>query len=129
MLSFFSPGFSLTKWESLHGIRSGVSLKVPQVKQLLQDLGVSHLLLDDDKRCDWTATPYSSVNSKGWTDGKLYSQCKTLQNFIHVLNLLPIRRVFHILMSFWARRWPIWSASALYVVHGFFTFDGQVTNE
>ena len=73
-MSFLSPAFSLTNWESLHGITSGVSLKVPQVKQLLQDLGVSHLLLDDDKRCDWTATPYSSVNSKGWADGKLYGQ-------------------------------------------------------
>ena len=71
---FPSPAFSLTNWESLHGITLGVSLKVPQVKQLLQDLGVSHLLLDDDKRCDWTATPYSSVNSKGWADGKHYGQ-------------------------------------------------------
>ena len=71
-MSFLSSAFSLTSWESLHGITSGVSLKVPQVKQLLQDLGVSHLLLDDDKRCDWTGPPYSSVNSKGWADGKHY---------------------------------------------------------
>lgn len=63
------PAFSLANWKSIHGISSGVTLKVPQVKQLLQDLGVSHLLSDDNKRCDWSKTPYNLVNSSGWADG------------------------------------------------------------
>lgn len=62
------PAFSLANWESIYGITSGVTLKVPEVKQLLQDLGVSHLLSDDDKRCDWSKNPYNSVNSLGWAD-------------------------------------------------------------
>lgn len=68
-VGFVFTAFSLANWESIYGISSGVTLEVPQVKQLLQDLGVSHHLSDDDKRCDWSKTPYNSVNSLGWADG------------------------------------------------------------